>query len=509
MSEEQAGPAADGQPSTGFCLRRITKGFPGVRALDAVSFDIQRGEVHALVGQNGAGKSTLMKIFSGAMEQDSGDVLLDGARTRIADPVEARAQGIAIVHQEFALCPNLSVAENVFLGKEPIKGGGVVDDKRMAEATRRILARIHVDLDPNARLETLGVSEWQIVEICKALVDEPKFLILDEPTAALTEKRIDDLLNVIRRLRAAGHGIVYISHKLSEVLAIADRITVLRDGARVETVANENLTEEALVRAMTGASVERQFPEHVAQVKGEQVLDVQALHLAGAFSDVSFSLNAGEILGVTGIIGAGCHTLMRAVFGVAPADGGTFRVAGHPVRIASPNDAIAAGIGYAPADRKAESLVQAFSVYENTTMAILSRFVRWGFYRFARERAITDELIDRLSIKVSNPAEAIANLSGGNQQKVSIAKWLKKDCHVLLLEEPTRGIDVQAKAQVWKIIRELADSGVAVLVVSTELAELMQSCDRILVMRNGRLVAEYAHSEFDEHQISVKATSEA
>jgi len=497
-----------GGVGTGLEVNHISKHYPGVLALDDVSFDVQMGEVHALVGQNGAGKSTLMSILSGGQSADSGDILLDDTPVDISDPLSARHHGIAIVHQEFALCPNMSVAENVFVGNEPHTRFGRVDFARMRAETTRLLEQVQVDIDPSTPVENLGVSEWQVIEICKALSSNPQFIIMDEPTAALSDHRVKDLLDVIRRLRDAGHGIVYISHKLSEVLEISDRITVMRDGRISKTLENRNVSEGDLINAMIGGTFENQYKHEEHKNISQTALELTGISDAPRYADIDLKLHKGEILGLTGILGAGCQDLIRSLFGIDPAESGEIKLDGEVIRLKTPADAVQNGIGYIPADRKHEGLVLSMSTYDNVGMSIIDRLSNLGLFSFARQRELSGALVEKLGIKVENLKAPVSNLSGGNQQKVSIAKWLARECKVLLFEEPTRGVDVAAKAQIWQLINALTDEGVAVLVVSSELPELMQACDRILVMRRGRIVDQFARRDFDEAKISMRAAAD-
>jgi ribose transport system ATP-binding protein len=500
--------AEDKAPVGGLEVRHISKHYPGVLALDDVSFDVQRGEVHALVGQNGAGKSTLMAILSGSQRADKGAILLDDTPVEISDPLSARNHGIAIVHQEFALCPNMSVAENVFAGNEPTKGMGRVDFTRMSSETAKLLQQVQFNIDPKTKVEDLGVSEWQVIEICKALSGRPRFIIMDEPTAALSDHRVKDLLDVIRRLREAGHGIVYISHKLSEVLEISDRITVMRDGKVSKTFENTNVTEGDLVNAMIGGTFENQYHHDAHKKTDETALELRSLGDRVGFKNVSLNLQKGEILGLTGILGAGCQDLVRSLFGINPAQTGEILLGGQAIKLKTPGDAVKHGIGYVPSDRKHEGLVLSLSTHENISMSIIDRLSSLGLFSSARQKALSGEMIGKLSIKVGDPRTPVNNLSGGNQQKVSIAKWLARQCKILLFEEPTRGVDVEAKAQIWQLINALTDEGVAVMVVSSELPELMQACDRILVMRRGQIVDEFSRNGFDEAKISMRAAAD-
>ncbi len=493
----------------GLTMRNICKSFGGVKALDNVSFDVHPGEIHALIGQNGAGKSTLMGILSGSLKPDAGEISASGQQSVSLDSLRSAKDGLAIVRQEFSLCPNLTIAENIFLGREPTRGLGRVDYARMRKETAALLARVHVNLNPDCVVETLGVSEWQVIEICKALAEDPKFIIMDEPTAALGDDRIKDLLAIVTRLRDQGHGIVYISHKLTEILTIADRITVLRDGQVSATLNNDDLTESDLVSAMLG-DAEISLRHHDDRpTPGDDLLVVNGLNKTGSFQDISFTLKQGEVMGIAGILGSGTADLVRSLFGVVPWETGSVSVRGDQVRISSPHHAIKAGLGYVPADRKGEGLVLPLSVYENSTMTTIATLGRMGYYNKSKGRTLTRQLIERLSIKVASPGGAVANLSGGNQQKVSIGKWLAKECPILMFEEPTRGIDIHAKAQVWEIITELAKQRFGVIVVSNELPELIDGCDRMLVMRKGRIVETVNRQDFDENKISVQLSAEA
>lgn len=493
----------------GLTMHGICKSFGGVKALENVSFDVHPGEIHALIGQNGAGKSTLMSILSGNLKPDSGEIGASGQQSVSLASLRSAKNGLAIVRQEFSLCPNLTIAENIFLGREPTSRLGRVDYARMRRETEALLRRVHVNLDPDCIVESLGVSEWQVIEICKALAEDPKFIIMDEPTAALGDERIKDLLSIVTRLRDQGHGIVYISHKLTEILTIANRITVLRDGQVSATLSNENLTEGDLVSAMLGDAEILLRHHDDRPTPGADLLAVRGLCKTGSFRDISFTLRQGEVLGIAGILGSGTADLVRSLFGVVPWESGTVSVRGRQVRISNSHHAIKAGLGYVPADRKGEGLVLPLSVYENSAMTTIDSLGRFGYYSKRNGRALTRQLIERLNIKVANPGGAVADLSGGNQQKVSIGKWLAKECPILMFEEPTRGIDIHAKAQVWEIIAELARQRFGVIVVSNELPELIDGCDRMLVMRKGKIVDTVCRRDFDENKISVQQSAEA
>ena len=492
----------------GLYMHGICKSFGGVKALDDVSFGVHPGEIHALIGQNGAGKSTLMSILSGSLRADAGSIRANGQSSVSLDALHLGNKDLAIVRQEFSLCSNLTIAENIFLGREPSTKMGWVDYTSMRRQTKALLAKVHVKLNPDCIVETLGVSEWQVIEICKALAENPKFIIMDEPTAALGDDRIKDLLRIVNRLREHGHGIVYISHKLTEILNIADRITVLRDGKVSTTLLNDGLTEDSLVKAMLGDTelitrhnVDRPEP-------GDDLLSVRNLSKEGRFNDVSFTLKQGEVLDIAGILGSGTADLVRSLFGLVQWDSGTVAISGIKSNIDSPHKAIKAGIGYVPADRKGEGLVLQLSVYENTAMTTIAKLGSVGYFSKSECRKQARKLIDRLSIKVADPGAPVSNLSGGNQQKVSIGKWLAKECPILMFEEPTRGIDIHAKAQVWEIISELANQNFGIIVVSNELPELIDGCDRIMIMRKGNVVDTITRRDFDETRISVLLSAE-
>ena len=486
----------------------ICKSFGGVKALDNVSFSVYPGEIHALIGQNGAGKSTLMSILSGDLKADAGSIKADGKTLSSFDTMRLEHKDLAIVRQEFSLCPNLTIAENIFMGREPTTKAGWVDYASMKKQARKLLSKVYVNLDPDCIVDTLGVSEWQVIEICKALAENPKFIIMDEPTAALGDDRIKDLLQIVMRLRKQGHGIVYISHKLTEILNIADRITVLRDGKVSTTLLNNDLTEDHLVNAMLGG-VELALRHHTDRSKlGADLLCVSNLSKKGCFNDISFTLKQGQVLGIAGILGSGTTDLIRSLFGLLPWDSGTVSISGKNISITSPHHAIKAGLGYVPADRKGEGLILPLSVYDNTAMTTITKLGCKGYFSKRECRAQAKELINRLGIKVADPHAPVSHLSGGNQQKVSIGKWLAKECPILMFEEPTRGIDIHAKAQVWKIINELADQGFGIIVVSNELPELMDGCDRMLIMRKGKVISCVNRSGFSESKFSVQMSAD-
>jgi ribose transport system ATP-binding protein len=483
-------------------VRGVGKRFGAVTALHDVSFDVRPGEVHALVGENGAGKSTLLSIMNGLQRPDDGELLLLGERTTLTGPLQARRNGLALVHQELALCPNLTVAENLFLGQEPRNWSGRIARGVMQRESLELLRRMRADIAPERKVSDLSLSERQLVEICKALVGRPRVLVLDEPTASLTNEHVSMLLETIGRLRAEGLGIVYVSHRLEEVMAIADRVTVLRDGQVAARFDAAEADEERLIRAMVGRDLEHRFPARHAPERGARMIEAAGLGLHGRFRDVSLSAHAGEIVGIAGLMGCERESVIRTLFGLHAPDQGEIRVRGKPVRFANAGDAIDAGIAYLPADRKAEGLVLGMSVYDNLSLGTLPSLSRFGLLSRRRQRSRGDELIERLQIKAPEPERAVVNLSGGNQQKVVLGKWLSRGADVWLIEEPTRGVDVGGKSQIWEALHRVSREGKAIIVVSSELPELMGICDRIAVMSRGRVTGEFDRAAFDADAIA-------
>ncbi len=502
-------------------IRSVRKSFPGVQALRGVSFDVRRGEVHALVGENGAGKSTLMKILSGVDSQYEGEVLLDGKPLALQTPRDAQAARIAIIHQELNLVPDLTIAENIFLGREPRTRLGLLDRGRMEEATRALLARLHSDLSPDRTVRSLRVGEQQIVEAAKALAPGARLLILDEPTSALSEGEIEHLFTVIAALKREGVTLIYISHKFEEIFRIADRITVLRDGAYVSTLAANKADTNELIRLMVGRDLDELFPEKRtgdSDSREIEALRVENLDLIArepgdkrrALVSISFRLSRGEILGVAGLMGAGRTELLEALFGVYGRHSlrGRVFVQNRERRFRSPREAIGAGLAFVTEDRKGQSLILNQSVRENITLAALPRFLKAGFVRLKKEQEAVRRSIQDFRIKVPGAESLVETLSGGNQQKVALAKCLLLKPDILLLDEPTRGIDVGAKAEIYALIRRLAAEGTAILVASSEMPELLGLCDRILVLSEGRLMADLARAEATPERILTAATAQ-
>jgi ABC-type sugar transport system ATPase subunit len=480
-------------------IRGMAKAFPGVQALLDVDLDLHAGEVHALVGENGAGKSTLMKIVAGVYRPDRGSVRLAGQMLLNDSPRQALERGISMIHQELNLAPNLSVAENVFLGRAPTRGG-LVDWQRLYADAEALAARLGIELDVRARVEELSVARQQMVEIAKALSLEARVIIMDEPSSALTERETEALFEIIGRLRRQGVAVVYISHRLEEIFRVADRVTVLRDGRLVGTLPVGQASQHLLIGMMVGRELTTLFPKESLDI-GEPVLEVRHLRRHGVLDDISFVLRRREILGVAGLVGAGRTELVRVLFGADRLDRGEILIEGRPVRIRGPRDAIRLGLGFVTEDRKLEGLVLGMTVRENETLASLAQVSRLGFLNLGRERALARRLVEQLGVRTTGVEQEVTNLSGGNQQKVVIAKWLATRPRILILDEPTRGIDVAAKAEVHALMSQLARDGVAILMISSELPEILGMSDRILVMRQGRLTGEFSRDEASQEAI--------
>jgi ribose transport system ATP-binding protein len=481
-------------------MRNVRKTFPGVVALDDVSFDLRRGEVHVLLGENGAGKSTLMKILSGAYQKDGGRVLLDGREVEIRSPRHARALGVSIIYQELNLIPHLSAAENIFLGREPASLPGLVDRRAMREEARRILTGLGAEFDPRRPVKELSVAGRQMVEIAKAVSLDARILIMDEPTSALTEREIRELFARIRRLKAEGAAIIYISHRLEELFEIGDRVTVLRDGRRVATRDIRDVAKPELIRLMVNRELTQQFPK-VSAPRGREVLRVEQLTRHGALEDISFSLFEGEVLGIAGLLGSGRTELARVLFGLDRADSGGIHLKGKPQRITSPRRAINLGLGFLTEDRKTQGLVLPLSVQENICLPSIERFSRLGVMRPDEETRAAGQYIRDLRIKAAGPRHKVVYLSGGNQQKVVLGKWLCARGDILIFDEPTRGIDVGSKAEIYQLMNQLTAAGVAVIMISSELPEILGMSDRILVMHRGRISGEFAAAEATQEKI--------
>lgn len=489
-------------------VKRLCKSFPGVRALHEIQFDLMAGEVHALMGENGAGKSTLMKILAGVYTRDSGEFLYDGQAVAFTSPREAQDVGVCIIHQELQLMNHLSVAQNMFIGREPRGRLGVfLDEDKMNAQARDILARMHVNIDPRAVVETLTVAKQQMVEIAKALSFESRVLIMDEPTSALNDAEIAELFRIIKELKSRGVGIIYISHKMDELKQIADRVTVMRDGEYVATVTAKDTTVEAIIGMMVGRTLTDVAPPQRAPDKGEVALQVNNLNAGPLVRDVSFALHKGEILGFAGLMGAGRTEVARAVFGADPVESGEIIVRGVKATIRTPSDAVARGIGYLSEDRKRFGLATGMDVESNIVMSNLRKFLSFNvFLRRAKIRKTASHFIKLLAIRTPSATQQVRLLSGGNQQKIVIAKWLERDCDVLFFDEPTRGIDVGAKSEIYKLLRSLAEQGKAIVMISSELPEILRMSDRIVVMCEGRITGELDATEATQESIMQLAT---
>jgi rhamnose transport system ATP-binding protein len=467
----------------------ITKSFAGVRALKGVSFDLRAGEVHAVVGENGAGKSTLIKIITGAEQPDSGWLTVAGHRLRHMDPATSRSLGIAVIYQQPSLFPHLTVAENIAL---PLERGGLwrrIDWRRRRAVASDLLARIGSSVDPARLVETLSMPEQQIVEIARAIGADAQIVLMDEPTASLTEREVENLYRVVALLRESGVGVIYISHRLDEIFAVSDRITVLRDGESVGTRVTGDIDRGTLIRMMVGRDVSAVFPKQPV-VPGEPALELRGLSSrAAGIRDVTLTVRCGEIVGVAGLVGSGRTELAETIFGIRPADAGEILVHGQPRRIASPSDAIRAGIAYVPEDRRQHGVVLEMSVAANATLASLGAVSSRGLIDRARERARAQEYVDRLRIKTPSVLAETGTLSGGNQQKVALARWLSTTPSVIILDEPTQGVDVGSKAEIHGLMQMLVEQGLAILMISSELPEILGMSDRIVVMRGGAVRA--------------------
>lgn len=487
-------------------MRGISKSFPGIRALSGVDLVVDAGEVHAIVGENGAGKSTLMKILAGVYQPDEGEILLGGAPARISGPIDARKRGIGMVYQELNLVPDLTVAENITLGAPPSRFG-LVQRRRLHEEAVAVLDALDARISPTALLGSLTVSQQQIVEIAKAYAQRPSIIVLDEPTSSLSEHESQALFQVVRRMREDGIAIVYISHRLREVLDLADRVTVLRDGRQIETRDSAGLTAGEMIRLMVGRDLTDVFPKREVPIGGT-VLEVQGLSRQGAFENVSFDVRAGEIVGLAGLVGAGRTEVARAIFGLDRAQTGVVRVDGAQVHARTPGQGVAAGIAYVPEDRKRDGIIPSAAIKDNISLPVLGRISTGGWIFRARETELANTQVAALGVSPPVIDRPVDTLSGGNQQKVVIAKWLAAQPRVLILDEPTRGVDVGAKADIHEIIGELAASGTAILLISSELPEVLAVSDRIFVLHEGKVSAELSRADANETTVMQAATGE-
>jgi ribose transport system ATP-binding protein len=484
-------------------MRKIEKRFPGVHALKGVDFEVSAGEVVALLGENGAGKSTLMKVLGGVHQPDSGEVSIDGAPAAIRGVSDASKYGVAFIHQELNVLDNLDVAANVYLGREPVRGGPLrlIDRARMEEATKRHLARLGLDIAPDTLLARLSIAQQQMVEIAKALSQEARVLIMDEPTSSLTLSETERLLDVVKDLREHGVAVIYISHRLGEVKEIADRAVVLRDGANAGALAREEITHDQMVRLMVGRDIESFYQQPVGE-KSPRYFEVESLRTA-RYPDkqVKFDVGRGEILGLAGLVGAGRSEAAQAIFGVDPFVESSLMLDSRPLRIRSPQDAIKYGVYLVPEDRRTAGLIVDMPIRENVTLPALERYAPAGLISFEKEREGATEVCKRLNVKAPSVEARAANLSGGNQQKVVLAKWLALEPKVLIFDEPTRGIDVGAKAEIYELMRKLAEAGVAIIMISSDMEEVINVSDRVAVMHEGRVTGVLERKDCTEEKI--------
>jgi len=489
-------------------IRDVSKSFGPVLAVQGVSFPLFAGEAHALLGENGAGKSTLVKILAGVHGADGGELLIDGEPVAFKGPAAARAAGVSVIYQEPTLFPDLSVAENIFVGRQPLGAGRRIDHGAMNREATEVFTRLGVHLDPERAARGLSVADQQIVEIAKALSFNARVLVMDEPTAALTTVEVERLFDVIRTLRAQGAAVLFITHRLEEAFASCQRVTIMRDGHTIRTAPIEDVTIDDIIRSMVGRDLDSLFPK-TATEPGEVVLDVQELCRVGVFDDISFQVRRGEIVALAGLVGAGRTEVARAVFGIDRRTSGTVRVNGAELPNGKPLAAMKAGVALVPEDRRQQGLVMEMGIDQNVALASLGRLSRFGLIRRSSERELAKIWAGRLRVKFSRMGNTVATLSGGNQQKVVLGKWLARSPSLLIIDEPTRGIDVGTKAEVHRILDGLVADGLAVLMISSELPEVLGMADRVLVLREGRITAEFTRAQADEDAVMRAATGQS
>jgi ABC-type sugar transport system ATPase subunit len=482
-------------------FNNITRRFPGVTALNDVSLVIERGSCHALLGENGAGKSTLGKILAGICTADSGEIHLEGKQVHPVNPLAARVLGIAMVHQELAFCPNLTVAENLCLGDLPVGPAGWVDRAKMRQRARQMLDEIEAAIDVDCPTATLSTGHEQLVQIAAAVGTGARVIVFDEPTSSLSVSESEHLFALIEKLKGRGITMIYISHRLEEIFRLCDTISVLRDGRHVATDAASESNQQRLIEQMVGRQVANVTPRHLRQTTGGEVLRVEGLSSPGKFHNVTFTLNGGEVLGFAGLVGAGRSEMAQAIFGLDPGATGRLYVREAEMSLGSVQARMASGIGFVPEDRKRQGLILTMTCRENASLAALEKLTHWGFVRRNDEARMVRHYLDRLRVKTPSPETLLASLSGGNQQKIALAKWLARDCRVLIIDEPTRGVDVGAKAEIHALLDELACNGVALIVISSELPEVMSLSRRIIVMREGKMIEDLQRSEFSEEKL--------
>ncbi|MCM3729195.1 sugar ABC transporter ATP-binding protein [Neobacillus cucumis] len=487
-------------------MKAISKYFPGTKALSNVNLFVEKGEVHSLVGENGAGKSTLMKIIGGVHQSEEGEIFFEGKKVNFQNPKGSQEVGIGLVHQELSLCPHMTVAENIFIGRLPKKKSTMVDYKSLYKKCQEVLDIFKVNFKPNQIVATLNIAEQQIVEIAKAISLNCKLLILDEPTSSLTQPEAEVLFEIVEMLKNNGVSILYISHRMEEIFRICDKITILRDGEYIGTVKTTDITENQIVNMMVGRNIENKYPPKSTKIIKKEILKVENLGLNRIFNDINFTLYQGEILGFSGIVGAGRTEVMRAVCGIDEKSKGTVYLNGKSLNIKTYSEAIKVGIGYVPEDRKEQGLFLDQSIEKNITAAILKKIKNGLFLKSSKERDLSSEYVKRLSIKISDVRQPVDGLSGGNQQKVLLAKWLAIEPKVLILDEPTRGIDIGAKLEIYKLLRELSEKGIGIIIVSSELPEVIGMCDRVAVMHEGKLKDILQKEDLTEDKIMILAS---
>ena len=488
-------------------LRNITKTFPGVKALDRVQFRLRPGEIHAIMGENGAGKSTFIKIITGVHAPDEGDMYLDGKKVEFHTPNDAQAAGIAAIYQHVTCYPDLSVTENIFMGHEKITGLGRLRWSEMHEEAGKLLARLNANFSPRDLMGSLSVAQQQMVEIAKAFSQNARIIIMDEPTAALTKRESEELYRITEQLRDEGVSIIFISHRFEDMYRLASRVTVFRDACYIGSWNVSELSSHELIVAMVGREITQLFPEKKNAI-GEEIFRVDKLSKAGYFADISFTLHAGEILGFTGLVGAGRSEVFQTIFGIMPYDSGSIYVEGRPARIKSPGDSMRAGVAYLPEDRQKQGLVLSWSIGRNISLPALKNHSTRGWIREKDELAASRTLSQRLTVKARSVHDLASSLSGGNQQKVVMAKLLNTNAKILILDEPTKGVDIGAKSAMYEIIAGLAEAGYGIILISSEMPEVLGMCDRILVMKGGRVTGEFTRDDASQEAILEKAMKE-
>ncbi|MEM1483729.1 sugar ABC transporter ATP-binding protein [Oscillospiraceae bacterium PP1C4] len=487
-------------------LDYVSKTFPGVKALSDVHFDICPGEVHALVGENGAGKSTLIKVMSGVHQPDNGGIIkINGKETKITNVMDAIRQGIAVIYQDFSLFGNLSVAENIVINQMIEKNKPVLNWKEIKQKATEALKIVGADINPSTTLENLSIAKQQMVAIASAVAQDAKMIIMDEPTSALSKTEVETLFEIINKLRAKNIAIMFVSHKLDELFRISDRFTIFRDGQYVSTCNKTEIDRDRLIGLMVGREVKIKNYANLAE-KGETILAVENLSKKGNFKDINFELHKGEVLGLTGLVGAGRSEMVQALFGIHTPDSGTIKIEGKPITIRSPWEALEAGIAYVPESRQTQGLVLDKSIEQNMTLPLLKKYTnKFGMVKLDQQRASVEKLIQKLDVRPRDPELLAMQLSGGNQQKVVIAKWIATNAKILIVDEPTNGVDIGAKSEIHSILRELAAQGVSIIMISSELSEVMSVSDRIMVMRKGRISGEFVNDGLTQEMIMDKA----